>query len=74
MDLNNPEIMRLMPGLSSHWAAKQQISWVIAPGPGGFSSLSFDQAVPYYSQRHLADLNAIYICIDKIVPNFLDVI
>ena len=29
--------------------------------PGGFSSLTFDQAVPYYSQRHLADWNAIYI-------------
>ena len=29
--------------------------------PGGFSFLSFDQAVPYYSQRHLADWNAIYI-------------
>ena len=29
--------------------------------PGGFSSLFFDQAVPYYSQRHLADWNAIYI-------------
>ena len=29
--------------------------------PGGFSFLSFDQAVPYYSQRHLADRNAIYI-------------
>ena len=29
--------------------------------PGGFSSLSFDQAVPYYSQRYLADRNAKYI-------------
>ena len=29
--------------------------------PGGFSSLFFDQEVPYYSQRHLADRNAIYI-------------
>ena len=29
--------------------------------PGGFLSLSFDQAVPYYSQRHLANQNAIYI-------------
>ena len=29
--------------------------------PGGFSSLIFDQAVPYYSQRHLVDWNAIYI-------------
>ena len=30
--------------------------------PGGFSFLSFDQAVPYFSQRHLiADRNAIYI-------------
>jgi hypothetical protein len=29
--------------------------------PGGFSSLLFDQVVPYYSQRHLADWNAIYI-------------
>ena len=29
--------------------------------PGGFSSLFFDQAVPYYPQRHLADWNAIYI-------------
>ena len=29
--------------------------------PGGFSSLFFDQAVPYYSQRHLADWNVIYI-------------
>ena len=42
--------------------------------PGEFSSLSFDQAIPYYSQRHLADRNAIYFCIDKIVPDFLDVI
>ena len=40
--------------------------------PGGFSSLTFDQVVPYYSQRHLADWNAIYI--DKTVPGFLDVI
>ena len=29
--------------------------------PGGFSSLFFYQAVPYYSQHHLANLNAIYI-------------
>jgi hypothetical protein len=29
--------------------------------PGGFASLFFDQVVPYYSQRHLADRNAIYI-------------
>ena len=29
--------------------------------PGGFSSHFFDQVVPYYSQRHLADWNAIYI-------------
>ena len=29
--------------------------------PGGFSSLSFDQTVPYYSQRHLANRNTIYI-------------
>jgi hypothetical protein len=29
--------------------------------PSGFSSLSFDQVVPYYSQYHLADRNAIYI-------------
>ena len=29
--------------------------------PGGFSFLSFDQVVPYYSQCHLADRNAIYI-------------
>ena len=28
---------------------------------GGFSSLSSEQVVPYYSQRHLADWNAIYI-------------
>ena len=28
---------------------------------GGFSFISFDQVVPYYSQRHLADQNAIYI-------------
>ena len=34
-----------------YWAAKQQISWVIAPG--GFSSLTFDQVVPYYLERHL---------------------
>ena len=29
--------------------------------PGEFLSLSFDQTVPYYFQRHLADRNAIYI-------------
>ena len=34
-----------------HWPAKQQTSWVIAPGglespPGGFASLLFDQGVP----------------------------
>ena len=29
--------------------------------PVGFSSFSFDQAVPYYSQCHLANWNAIYI-------------
>ena len=29
--------------------------------PGVFSSLSYDQEVPYYAQRHLANLNAIYI-------------
>ena len=29
--------------------------------PGGFSSLLFDQVVPYYSQHHLANRNAIYI-------------
>ena len=29
--------------------------------PGGFSSLFFDQMVPYYSQRHLADQNPIDI-------------
>ena len=28
---------------------------------GGFASLLFDQRVPYYSQRHLADRNAICI-------------
>ena len=28
---------------------------------GGFASLFFDQVVPYYSQRHLADRNVIYI-------------
>ena len=29
--------------------------------PGGFSSLFFDQVVPYYSQPNLGDQNAIYI-------------
>ena len=29
--------------------------------PGGFLSLTFDQPAPYYSQRHLASWNAIYI-------------
>ena len=29
--------------------------------PVGFLFLSFDQAVPYHSQCHLADWNAIYI-------------
>jgi hypothetical protein len=28
---------------------------------GGFASLLFDQVVPYYSQRHLANRNAICI-------------
>ena len=42
--------------------------------PGKFSSLFFDQAVPYYSQGQLANQNAIYICIVKTVPGFLDVI
>ena len=42
-----------------YWAAKQQISWVIAPG--GFSSLTFDQAIHYYSPHHQADWKAIYI-------------
>jgi hypothetical protein len=38
-------------------AEEQYFSWVI----GRFSSLSFDQVVPYYSQRHLANRNAICI-------------
>ena len=36
-----------------HWGAQQHISRVIALCNGGFLSLFFDQAIPYYSQRHL---------------------
>ena len=32
-----------------HWGAQQHISRVIAPCTGGFLSLFFDQAIPYYS-------------------------
>jgi len=39
--------------------------------PGGFSFLSFDQAVPYYSQPIGMPSK---FCIDKTVPGFLDVI
>jgi hypothetical protein len=42
--------------------------------PGGFSSLFFDQVVPYYSQRHLANRTSPTLCIDKTLPGFLDVI
>ena len=40
---------------------------------GGFSSLSFDQVVPYYSQPHLADQNAIYILHRLTLGQSLDV-
>ena len=49
-----------LAGMTNFIELKNNKSHGLSP-PGGFSSLSFDQVVPYYSQRHLADRNAIYI-------------
>ena len=53
------------------WSCKKctrAMNW----SPGVFSSLLFDQVVLYYSQRHVADRNAIYI-VWHLVSQSLDV-
>ena len=47
-----------LAGMTNFIELKNNKSHGLSP-PGGFLSLSFDQVVPYYSQRHLADRNAI---------------
>ena len=52
--------IRVRPVLTILEELMLRVDLLVSPS-GGFASLLFDQGVPYYSQRHLANRNTICI-------------